>query len=52
MDEPEWRVVQLPTVMPRERKARLKSKRRRGKKGETGTATIRERRRRGKDSKA
>lgn len=52
MSEIEWKVVQLPTVMPRERKARLKSKRRRGKKGETGTTTIRERRRRGKDSEA
>lgn len=48
MDEIEWKVTQLPTVMPPERKARLKSKRGRGKKGETGTAMIKDRLRRGK----
>ena len=37
MAEIEWKVIQLPTVMPPERKPKLKKKRKRGPKGLTGT---------------
>lgn len=38
MDEIEWKVIQLPTVMPPERKPKLKKAKRRRPKGLTGTS--------------